>query len=60
MEHEFREISRVSIRRALKVLKRINCVLALKHYGRNFEMLRLTPSPKLAFLKAYRHRFVTV
>ena len=59
MEQEFREISRASIRRTLRIINRINCVLALKDYGRNFETLRLTPNLMLAFLKAYRHRLVT-
>ena len=60
MEHEHRGNLRVSIRRTLRVIKRINWVLALKDYGRNFETLRLIPGPKLVFLKAYRHRLVTV
>ena len=59
MEHEFREISRASICRTLRVIKRINWVMALKDYDRNFETLRLTPNLMLAFLKAYRHRLVT-
>ena len=59
MEHEFKEISWVSLRRTLRVIKRINWVLALKDYGRNFETLRRTPNLMLAFLKAYRHRLVT-
>ena len=60
MEHEFKEISWVSLRRTLRVIKRINWVLALKDYGRNFETLRPTPSLKLGFLMAYRYRLVTV
>ena len=60
MEHEFREISRASICRTLRVIKRINWVMALKDYDRNFETLRLIPGPKLLFLNAYRHRLVTV